>query len=324
MYENLIRAPDMTLDIVYTYVNTTDLKWINKVKKYKPTYGDNLNIKRFNYFGEIIFSLKTVEKYFSWVNNIYIVHDDQEFDISFLTQKIRNKIKFIDHKEIIPNQYLPVFNSMLIEMFISEIPNLTDFFIYLNDDVFFGNYVTHDFFFDNNGIFKHFLVDMKKEYNSNRLINEPHLIRLTNVHNLTKKLFKQDFYYKSLHASWNLNKYAMKITFKLFNNFFLKMLETQRFRLYNEDTYEFLLLSSIMAEHLKIARKFNIFKKIFILQDNIDVQKYNYIIKSRPSIFVINNLDVSQLKVWNLLQQNYLKKDDDSKYNNIKNNILLK
>jgi hypothetical protein len=165
---------------------------------------------------------------------------------------------------------------------------------------------------------------MKKEYNSNRLINEPHLIRLTNVHTLTKKLFKQDFYYKSFHASWNLNKYAMKITFKLFNNFFLKMLKTQRFRLYNEDTYEFLLLSSIMAEHLKIAKKFNIFKKIFILQDNLDIQKYNYIIKSRPSIFVINNLDVSQLKVWNLLQQNYLKKDDDSKYNNIKNNILLK
>ena len=246
MYENLIRAPDMTLDIVYTYVNTTDLKWINKVKKYKPTYGDNLNIKRFNYFGEIIFSLKTVEKYFSWVNNIYIVHDDQEFDISFLTQKIRNKIKFVDHKEIIPNQYLPIFNSMLIEMFISEIPNLSDFFIYLNDDVFFGNYINHDFFFDHNGIFKHFLVDMKKEYNSNRLIDEPHLIRLMNVHNLTKKLFKQDFYYKSLHASWNLNKYAMKITFKLFNNFFLKMLKTQRFRLYNEDTYEFLLLSSII------------------------------------------------------------------------------
>ena len=45
----------MTLDLVYTYVNTTDSKWINKVLKYKATYGDNLNKKRFNFLGKYSF-----------------------------------------------------------------------------------------------------------------------------------------------------------------------------------------------------------------------------------------------------------------------------
>lgn len=313
----LIKAPNKILDIVYTYVNTTDKKWINKVIKYKPTYGNKLNKERFNFYGEIFFSLKTVEKYMPWVNKIYIVHDNQEFDLGFLSENFRKKIVFVDHREIIPNKYLPVFNSMLIEMFISEIPNLTDYFIYMNDDVFIGNDIYQSFFFHPDGVFKHFLIDLKKEYNLDRLEEEPHLIRLINVHNIVKKVFNKNKYYRHSHAMWPLHKYSLKLVFKLFKNKFKKMLKTQRFRTYNEDTYEFLTLSTIVSEELKLVRKSNIMNKIFIIQKPLNNDIYKSIMRKRPSVFVINKLDKTQEKIWILIQNKYLINDNDKKYDKL-------
>ena len=315
---NYISCPNITLDIVYTYVNTTDKKWIQKVKKYKPSYGNNLNKARFNYNGEIFFSLKTVQKFIPWIRKIYIVHDNQEFNLDFLNDNFKKKIKFIDHKRIIPSKYLPVFNSMLIEMFIANIKGLSDNFIYLNDDMFIGNYLTQNFFFDNNRVLKQFLRYKKDGFNTNRLKNEPHLIRLINVHNLIKKVFNKDKFYISNHGSWNLNKYACQITFKIFKNLFKIMLKTQRFRTYNKDTYEFLTLSSIIAEELKIAKIINSQKLIYQVQDNLNNEHIKKIFNIRPKIFIINNLDDEQKKYWEYLRNKYLKLFNNDKYKNIK------
>ena len=40
------------------------------------------------------------------------------------------------HKDIIPQEYLPTFNSRTIEMFIHRIPDLDERFLYFNDDMF--------------------------------------------------------------------------------------------------------------------------------------------------------------------------------------------
>lgn len=320
-HNDFISSSNITLDIVYTYVNTTDEKWLKKVKSYKPTFGDELNKQRFNYFGEIIFSLQTVQEFMPWINNIFIIHDDQVFDTSFLKPEFRNKIKFINHKEIIPEKYLPVFNSMLIELFISEIPNLSDYFIYLNDDLFIGDYLSQSFFFDKDRVFKQYIFDNNKPYDLNRLQGEPHLIRLINVHNIVKKVLKKNKYYRSMHGGWHLNKYILKLTFKLFKNIWLKMLKTQKFRTYNEDTYEFLTLSSIMAEHYKISKTITSCKKIFTLQKPLNDKFYNLLIRIKPYYFTINNLDESQKKWWLLLTKNYIKKYSNNKYNTFVKNI---
>lgn len=56
----------------------------------------------------------------------------------------KKKIKYINHEDIIPKQYLPTFNSHIIETFIFRIPNLSEYFIYLNDDCFCGNMITRN------------------------------------------------------------------------------------------------------------------------------------------------------------------------------------
>ena len=61
------------------------------------------------------------------------------------------KIKIIDHKDIIPTDKLPLFNSTTIEMFIPFIPGLSEHFLYANDDMFVWSKVEKEFFFPEPG-----------------------------------------------------------------------------------------------------------------------------------------------------------------------------
>ena len=87
-------------------------------------------------------------KYAPWVRTIYIVTDDQVPDWF----KGNDRVKIVSHREIFPDPtVLPVFNSHAIESCLHRIPNLSERFIYFNDDVFLGRPVTPADFFDANG-----------------------------------------------------------------------------------------------------------------------------------------------------------------------------
>ena len=312
-----ISAPDTTLDLVYTYVDTTDPIWLKKVRKYKPDYGKtNLNKQRFNYNNEIQFSLRTVQKFAPWFRNIFIVSDNQTFELDFLEEKIRNKIKFINHTDIIPLKYLPVFNSSLIEMFLNNIEGLSDYFIFLNDDVFFGNYITPSYFFDKNRVLKSFMWDRKREIDKNKRIS--YALTIYKSHKLIYEKFKVKKYYKSNHVSWNLNKNMYKITFNLFKDKFIKMLETQKFRTYNKDSYDFTTLLCIVSNIYGISKIFDI-RNIFVKHSPLTNNDVSNIFRRKPSMFCLNSLNISQKKQWDNIQNNYLKLFNNNNYEKILN-----
>jgi hypothetical protein len=131
----------MKIDIVYTYVDGTDKQFITKKNKYMTEYdipfNDNI---RFESINEIVFSIQTILKFAKWINTIFIVTDNQ---IPPIQQELitSGKVVIIDHKDIIPDKYLPTFYSDVIESYLHNIPNLSDVFLYNNDDFFFLNYV---------------------------------------------------------------------------------------------------------------------------------------------------------------------------------------
>ncbi len=130
----------MKIDIVYTYVDGNDAKFLSKKNKFidNKDINNNLDI-RYENINEINYSIKTVQKYASWINKIYIVTDDQ---VPVLDSDIdKYKIVIIDHKDIIPEKYLPTFYSDVIESYLHNIPDLSEIFIYNNDDVFFLDYI---------------------------------------------------------------------------------------------------------------------------------------------------------------------------------------
>ena len=87
---------------------------------------------------EIMISLLSICKFAPWVNHVHLAADEQSFPLHFLDEKCREKVSFVDLADFIPSQYLPTFNSHVIEAHLHLIPGLTEHFLYLNDDMILG------------------------------------------------------------------------------------------------------------------------------------------------------------------------------------------
>ena len=84
-----------------------------------------------------------------WINKIYIVTDDQTpawLDTS------HPKVQMVSHRDILPVEWLPTFNSHALEASITNIEGLSERFLYANDDTFFARPVTPDFFYTKEGL----------------------------------------------------------------------------------------------------------------------------------------------------------------------------
>lgn len=142
----------MEVDLVYLWVNGNDPQW--RAKR-NATIGGTEDGSAVNCEGryadndELKFSLRAVEMYAPWIQRIFIVTDNQVprwLDVS------NPKIRIVDHTEIIPAEYLPTFNSPVIEHFLYRIPGLGEHFLYANDDMFINRPVTPADFFGSDGL----------------------------------------------------------------------------------------------------------------------------------------------------------------------------
>lgn len=130
------------IDLVYLWVDGEDPQWRSKYNAFtgKTEEKSEKTCKgRYVNNDELKYSLRAVEMYAPWIHKIYIVTDNQTpqwLDTS------NPKIKVVDHKEIMPSQSLPCFNSALIEQFLYKIPGLSEKFIYANDDMFINKELT--------------------------------------------------------------------------------------------------------------------------------------------------------------------------------------
>ncbi|DAA86325.1 TPA: hypothetical protein CPT87_03020 [Candidatus Gastranaerophilales bacterium HUM_5] len=143
---------DIKIDLVYLWVNDKDEKW-QKKRKY---WANKLEVNgtpedsecRYSNNDELKYSLRSAEMYAPWINKIFIVTDNQ---IPDWLDTNHPKIRIIDHKEIMPEECLPCFNSNAIETCIDNITELSEYFLYANDDMFFSSPVKPDDFFDKTG-----------------------------------------------------------------------------------------------------------------------------------------------------------------------------
>lgn len=139
----------MEIDLVYLWVDGNDPAWLAKKNAYLPAdrqiRAEAAGDCRYVQNDELRYSLRSVERYAPWVRRIYIVTDDQTppwLDPS------DPRVRIVAHRDILPADRLPVFNSTVIELFLHRIPGLAEHFLYANDDMFFGAPVEPEFFFD--------------------------------------------------------------------------------------------------------------------------------------------------------------------------------
>ncbi|KAK3242460.1 hypothetical protein CYMTET_47852 [Cymbomonas tetramitiformis] len=173
--EGRVCAPE--IDLVYTWVNGSDPVFLRDMLHYKrllldsrsphaaPDANSNAtantttnatspedsidkeveeiaSASRYRDNDELRYSLRSVEMNLPWFRHIYLVTNGQ---VPTWLNVEHPKITVVPHSMIFPNRsHLPTFSSPAIEAHLHRIPGLSHQFIYLNDDVFFGQPVWPD------------------------------------------------------------------------------------------------------------------------------------------------------------------------------------
>lgn len=175
------------IDIVFTWVDGGDIKHQQKMSPYytgKNNWESTRFRRRYEQVNEIEYAIRSIIKFATFVNTIFIVTDGQtpSFLDKYNTTKKPNDptITIVDHKEIFINHssVLPVFNSMSIETLLYKIKGLSEHFIYFNDDfILLKKTVISDFFQDGIPI-------IRGKWSIIDTVNP-----IKNIHNFVLKLF---------------------------------------------------------------------------------------------------------------------------------------
>lgn len=118
------------MDIVITYVNSEDPLW---ARDYSSAVGGVATPKRFRDWGTLRYIFRGIEKNIPFARKVHLVVARESQVPEWID---RSKVNVVLHRDFIPEQYLPLFNSSSIEVFLHRIPDLDEQFIYLNDDFF--------------------------------------------------------------------------------------------------------------------------------------------------------------------------------------------
>jgi len=322
----------MKIDIVYTYVDGNDPNWLQK--KYFAEGLTNIiephanNSARYMDNEELKYSLRSVEKYAPWINKIYIVTDNQ---IPAWLNTDNSKIKIIDHKDIFSDKSaLPNFNAKAIETQIHHIDNLSERFIYFNDDMFIGRITSPRDFFDKEGkpnifVSEFFPFPNKRAFNySSRKITKKNDYQesVINSRILYRNRFGKSIYYNIRHGVKPLLK---SVLYKLEDVFQSEVRKTSINKFRSGEDIMMFHLCQFYCLHKKIGNPvylksvgnisyikqiFNSFSKnnfAFINLENIKLADFLSVVqKVQPFIYCLNQTpDTPDYNL--LMMRNFLK-----------------
>jgi hypothetical protein len=132
------------IDFVVTWVDSSDPNWQRDFANYKP---DVLPIGRFRDMGTLQYMFRSFELFTPWVRKIHFVtygHTPSWLNIN------HPKINIVRHEDILPKNALPTFSSCPVELAFGNINDLSEKFVYFNDDMFMITPTTEDRFFSRN------------------------------------------------------------------------------------------------------------------------------------------------------------------------------
>lgn len=182
------------IDFVMIWVDGGDPKWQKEKQKYlcpeAEQKGIDVSAIRYQDWDNLQYWFRGVEKFAPWVRKIHFITCGHT--PSWLNTD-HPKLNFIKHSDYIPNEYLPTFNANPIELNFHRINELSEQFVYFNDDMFLTAPVNPEDFFKN-GI-------PRDCYRANAVVPENNKfarilfnnVACINQHFEKRKLFKQNF-----------------------------------------------------------------------------------------------------------------------------------
>lgn len=133
------------IDFVIIWVDDQDPEWIKDKNKYKSKKGEQSDSEvRYRDWENLRYWFRAVERFAPWVRKIHFVTCGQK--PKWLNEN-HPKLNLVKHSEYIDEKYLPTFSSHVIELNLHRIPDLSEKFVYFNDDMFLNDYVKPEDFF---------------------------------------------------------------------------------------------------------------------------------------------------------------------------------
>lgn len=183
------------VDAVITWVDGSDAEFLarREAHRHHDTSGKIAanNAARYQSHDEIRYCVRSIRTYAPWIRTIYIVTNGQVpnwFDAD------QDRVKIVSHQEIIPDEYLPTFNSHVIESCLHRIPGLSEHFVYFNDDVMLLQPAKPTDFFTETGLMRGFV---STAVIPNGPICQADTPSMTAIKNARKLLFDETGYHLS-------------------------------------------------------------------------------------------------------------------------------
>lgn len=144
----MIKNNNYPVDIVITWVDNSDLEWQKVRNEYissedrhkKSTGGD----ERYQDDGMLNYIFRGIENFLPWVNKIHLVTYGH---LPPWLNTQNPKLNIVNHKDFMPDEYLPTFAGNPLSLNFHRIPGLSEHFIYVNDDMYFISPMKPDYFF---------------------------------------------------------------------------------------------------------------------------------------------------------------------------------
>jgi hypothetical protein len=141
------------IDFVLPWVDGSDKEWLALKRKYESAGSeatsadsDDNGENRYRDYGLLKYWFRAVERFAPWVNRVFFVTCGQK--PGWLDES-NPKLRLVNHKDYIPSDYLPTFQSNTIELNLHRIPDLSEHFVLFNDDTVLLRPISPDFFFRN-------------------------------------------------------------------------------------------------------------------------------------------------------------------------------
>ena len=142
------------IDAVITWVDGSEPNY--KIKLEENLKNKKIINRQYTQANEIDFCVASIIKFAPFVRKIFIVTDKQKPKFSGIRHMVSlEKIEIIDHEEIFRDNLdcMPSFNIRSIDALLFKVKNLSDKFIYFNDDMFLIKETTkEDWFKDNKAV----------------------------------------------------------------------------------------------------------------------------------------------------------------------------
>lgn len=310
------------IDMVYLWCDGNEKAFRERKNTFLKKENQNSNEeangdKRFFDNEELRYSLRSLEQNAPWINHVFIVTDRQTPKWLNLNYK---KVSIVDHSDILPTHIIPCFNSNVIEYFLAFIPNLSEKFLYGNDDTFFGTYLTPDFFFN----YEKPIVRLKKlkykeynKYNSILLNNQKNYEWYANVANslnILNQFYNKNLYYEPIH---NIDSYTKSSFLSTFNRFKPELMKcfNNRFRTNNDIARILFNLDAVYSGNADLAifnkprtlrRMFHWLKKVnydFYVATDSNQNHLKDILKYQPKLFCLNSGTNCSIEAKSLVKQ---------------------